>query len=149
MRFDRSRARIKEEMSRTALLAFLFVLVVWAENLSLASADPAQQQRIRRLEESMLAPCCWAEPVSVHRSEVALQMRMEIERFVAQGKSDREIYDHYTSIHGTRILVEPEGALRFWVYTIPVVGTLAGLGLLILFIKRLLNPVSLDQSAQG
>ena len=57
--------------------------------LSVAVALSAQtggdrQARVLKLESSLLAPCCWAEPVSTHRSEVALQMREEIAGFVSQ-----------------------------------------------------------------
>jgi cytochrome c-type biogenesis protein CcmH/NrfF len=130
------------EMTRVALLFLLSLSAVWTQGADQIPADPAQQQRIRQLEESLLAPCCWAESVSVHRSEIALQMRMEIERFVFQGQTDREILDHYKRIHGARILIEPEGAFRLWVYVIPAVAILAGLGLVLFVIRRLLRPVS-------
>lgn len=126
------------------LFAFLllFTPALWTQGVNPAPLDPARQQRIRHLEESMLAPCCWAETVSVHRSEIAAQMRAEIQKFVAQGKTDREILDHYKGIHGARILIEPEGALRVWVHFIPAVAIAAGLGLVVFVIKRLMRRVS-------
>lgn len=74
-------------------------------------------------------------------------MRMEIEQSVAQGKTDREILDHYKSIYGARILVEPEGLSRLWVYLIPTLATLAGLGLVLFAIRRLLANAPADQTA--
>jgi len=112
-----------------------------------ASADPMQQERIRRLEESLLAPCCWAEPVSVHRSEIAEEMRLEITKFVAEGKTDRQILDHYKSIHGSRILIEPEGLARLWVYFIPGLAAALGLLLVVVIIRRLLRHGAVDQHA--
>ena len=134
------------------LLRSLFILwtaVACAQTAGPASPDPAQQQRIRRLTESLMAPCCWAEPVSVHRSEIALQMRMEIQNFVVQGQSDREILDHYKSIYGARILVEPEGAFRVWAYLMPALAAMAGLGLVLFVIRRLLHTVPVDQPAHS
>jgi cytochrome c-type biogenesis protein CcmH len=90
--------------------------------------DPQEAQRVRRLEESMLAPCCWSDNVHTHQSEIAVQMRAEIKRMVAAGKSDREILDLYIARHGRRILVEPEGAGGSLLHWIPVVAI--GLGLL-------------------
>lgn len=104
------------------------------------AADSSDPQRVRRLQDSLLAPCCWSETVSVHRSEVALEMRLEVEKFVAGGKSDREILDHYKGIHGARILIEPEGQARWWVYFIPTLAAIAGLGLVVWIIRRLLAP---------
>lgn len=132
------------------VLRFVFILwatVAWAQAAGPTSLDPAQQQRIHRLTESLMAPCCWAEPVSVHRSEISLQMRMENEKFVVQGKTDREILDHYKSIYGARILVEPEGAFRFWAYLIPTLAAMAGLGLVLFAMRRLLHTAPEDQPA--
>jgi cytochrome c-type biogenesis protein CcmH/NrfF len=133
--------------SRAAALALVFAVAICAQAANQSAPNPAQQQRIRELTESLMAPCCWAEPVSVHRSEIAMQMRMEIEQFVAQGKTDREILDHYKGIYGARILVEPEGASRLWVYLIPTLASLAGLGLVLLAIRRLLSNAPADQPA--
>jgi cytochrome c-type biogenesis protein CcmH/NrfF len=138
---------VGEEMTRFALLLLLVASSIAAVASDAASADPSQQQRIRRLEESLLAPCCWAEPVSVHRSEIALEMRLEIERFVAEGRTDREILDHYKGLHGTRILIEPEGLARWWVYFIPSLAAALGLALVVIIIRRLLRARPTDQPA--
>jgi cytochrome c-type biogenesis protein CcmH/NrfF len=74
-------------------------------------------------------------------------MRMEIEKFVVQGMTDREILDHYKSIHGARILVEPEGTFRLWAYLIPTLAAIAGLGLVLFAIRRLLHTAPEDQPA--
>ncbi len=78
---------------------------------------------------------------------MALQIRMEIEKFVVQGDSDREILDHYKSVYGARILAEPEGAFRLWVYLMPTLAAVAGLGLVVFAIRRLLHTAPTDQSA--
>jgi cytochrome c-type biogenesis protein CcmH/NrfF len=135
-------------MTLTRFLFILWAAVACAQAAGPASPNPVQQQRIHRLTESLMAPCCWAEPVSVHRSEISLQMRMEIEKFVIQGKTNREILDHYKSIYGARILVEPEGAFRLWAYLIPTLAAMVGLGLVLFAINRLLHTPSADQPAR-
>lgn len=97
------------------------------------------KDRIRALQEKLVAPCCWSESVASHRSEIAAEMRAEISRMVAEGKSDREILDYYKAKYGARILMEPEGELRLWAYTIPVVATIAGLAFVIWIIRRMLR----------
>lgn len=138
---------VGEEMIRLAVLLVIAGSSVAAGASDSASGDLSQQQRIRRLEESLLAPCCWAEPVSVHRSEIALEMRLEIERFVAEGRTDREILDHYKGLHGPRILIEPEGLARWWVYFIPALAAMLGLTLVVIIIRRLLRARPTDQPA--
>ena len=86
----------------------------------------------------MIAPCCWVEPISVHRSDIAMQMRLDIEKSVAKGQTDQEILNHYKGIYGARILMEPEGTKRWLVYLTPALVAAAGLALVVFVIRRLL-----------
>jgi cytochrome c-type biogenesis protein CcmH len=96
---------------------------------------------VEQLEKSLLAPCCWSEPIATHRSEVALAMRVEIARFVAEGKSDREILDYYKARYGERVLVEPEGAKWWWMHVVPVLMLAAGLAVAVLVLRKWLRPL--------
>jgi cytochrome c-type biogenesis protein CcmH len=112
--------------------ALLLVLLV----LQGAAADPspAQRRRAREMAESLMAPCCYAENVQRHASETARAMRAEIAEMVTDGRTDREIRDHYIARYGRRVLHEPEGA-TWWILTaVPVVSMgaalLVGIGVL-------------------
>ena len=113
----------------------------WAAALVVCAAAVCfgQSDRVKKLEEKLMAPCCWAESVAVHRSEVAAEMRAGIARMVAEGRTDREILDHYKAQYGARVLMEPEGATRIWVYTIPIVVAAAGIWLVIWIIRRMVR----------
>lgn len=116
------------------------IRLLFAAILALAASawgqwNEADRARALALQKRLLAPCCWNEPVSTHRSEVALEMRAEINRLVAQGKSDREILDLYKSRYGLRILIEPEGQRSFWVHFAPPAVLLAG-GVWVVFLIR-------------
>jgi cytochrome c-type biogenesis protein CcmH len=101
----------------------------------------AEPSRARRIEERFIAPCCWRESVAVHRSEVATGMRAEIERMVAQGASEDQIVDSYVVRYGEKILMEPRGAARIWLTTIPLGAiAMATAGLAVLFIRRRREP---------
>lgn len=104
--------------------------------LFLFADDTSPQARIRRIEDSLLAPCCYSEPVSKHRSEVALKMKKEISAWVAAGKSDQEILDTYKRLYGVRVLIEPEGVLRWWVYTVPTLAVAMGLVVTVILLRR-------------
>ena len=103
---------------------------------ALAQLTDQQKARSAALQKVLLAPCCWSETVAAHRSETALEMRAEINRFVAEGKSDREILDLYKGRYGMRILTEPEGERSFWVHLLPPVVLLAGGAWVVLLIHR-------------
>jgi cytochrome c-type biogenesis protein CcmH/NrfF len=98
--------------------------------------DALQRERIEQLEKALLAPCCYSEPVSRHRSEVALQMRAEIADWVAQGKSDREILDHYKQLYGARVLLEPEGSAWWLVYLMPGIAAALGLWFTVALLRK-------------
>lgn len=102
---------------------------------------PSNEDRIRKLENSLLAPCCWAEPIAQHRSDVAIQMKREIEEFVRTGKTDREILDYYKEKYGARVLVEPEGALWWWMHVVPFVVFGASLVVVGVVLRRWLRPL--------
>jgi cytochrome c-type biogenesis protein CcmH/NrfF len=106
---------------------------------SIALFAQTPEERVRRLERILLAPCCYTEPAAVHRSETATEMRAEIARFVKDGRTDREIVAHYKRLHGARVLIEPEGLLRFWAYLLPPLAAALGLAFVILAIRRMLS----------
>jgi len=72
-----------------------------------------------RMENALMAPCCWTQRVSLHSSEASSQIKTEITEMVTAGKSDREILDYYIAKYGKRILVEPEGAASYWLHIMP------------------------------
>ena len=110
------------------MTTMLLALIVLAAPPVGAGAETTEQRRARveRLEGSLLAPCCYMEPVSHHQSEVAIQMRLEIRSWVDEGKTDQEIVDTYKKRYGARVLIEPQGETWWWVNGVPCV--FAGLG---------------------
>jgi cytochrome c-type biogenesis protein CcmH len=94
-------------------------------------------ERVSRLQNSLLAPCCYTGTVAMHSSEVALEMRREIRDWVAQGRSDRQILDTYKARYGARVLVEPEGRPWWMVHIVTWSAVALGLGIVLLVIRRL------------
>jgi cytochrome c-type biogenesis protein CcmH/NrfF len=94
--------------------------------LASAETEAAMKARIARLENAVLAPCCYTEPVSRHNSEIALRIQLEIKSFVESGKSDREILDNYAALYGAKVLVDPDVEPPFWSQWTPWALTVAG-----------------------
>ena len=126
---------------RYALFAILPML--------LSAGDPLSGRRARSdaLEETFLAPCCYSEPISRHRSEVALQMKAEIARWVDEGKSDHWIVDTYRQRYGARVLVEPEGSQWWWMHVVPWAVLLLGLAFTVRLMRRMSARKGLPQVA--
>jgi cytochrome c-type biogenesis protein CcmH/NrfF len=99
-----------------------------------ADTPDERRRRVERIENAVLAPCCYKEPVSRHQSEIAVKMRVEIANWVAAGKSDREILDTYAGLYGAKVLIDPRTAPRWWVQWVPwgalLIGCAGGIWLL-------------------
>lgn len=84
--------------------------------------------RMQRIEKAVLAPCCYTETVGQHQSEIAVRMRVEIAKWVEQGRTDEEILDAYAKRYGAKVLVDPNTLPEEWTLVVP--WAVAGLGAL-------------------
>ena len=120
-------------MSRTfaSFAALSIALAISAGVLALPAGSNAQDDRsarIARLEDAVLAPCCYTEPVSRHQSEIALKMRIEIAKWVAAGRTDQEILGTYVDLYGAKVLVDPRTRPEWWTSWIPWLTVIFALG---------------------
>jgi len=97
-----------------------------------AVASAAQTAQIQKVEKRLLAPCCYTQSIAEHGSDIAVQMRGEVEAMVTEGKSESEIVEHYRGIYGDRILVVPDGLTGRILFSLPV--AIAALACLVLFV---------------
>lgn len=107
-----------------------------------ATLTNTQADEIRKVEKSLLAPCCYTQSIAEHGSDIAVQMRSEVTEMVADGKSEEEIVNHYRNIYGDRILIVPDGLAGRILFTLPV--AISVLACLVLFasFRRMLRPVT-------
>ncbi|MBS1874965.1 MAG: cytochrome c-type biogenesis protein CcmH [Acidobacteria bacterium] len=104
----------------------LSVLCVLAAGLP-AWANPAGgNPRLGRLFETFMAPCCWQENLIRHQSPKADDVRQQIRRMVAAGKTDDEIKAVLVGEYSRRILALPEGAAWQWLWWTPWAALMAG-----------------------
>jgi cytochrome c-type biogenesis protein CcmH len=103
--------------------------------VSAGSITPQQDVKIKKLEDKLMAPCCYSQTIREHMSQEAEQMREEVTAMVVSGKSDKEILSYYKTKYGETILVVPDGTAGTLTYGIPITVFLASLGL-VLFVLR-------------
>jgi cytochrome c-type biogenesis protein CcmH/NrfF len=108
-------------------------------------AAETAQERIAALEGRLLAPCCYREPVKVHQSEVAVRMRIEIARWVQEGKSDAEILDTYVGQYGTKVLTD-FAPTPPWAHVVPWLLVVFGSIALAWWIRRMVRASALQRS---
>lgn len=97
--------------------------------------------QVREIQDNLIAPCCWSQPVSQHESEIAHQIRHEVSDMVAAGRSRDEILDHYVAKYGERILATPRArGFNVLAYVLPWIALLLGAWFLMALLKKLRTP---------
>jgi cytochrome c-type biogenesis protein CcmH/NrfF len=117
------------------LVALLISLQAPAAPASGLSAD--LEREARAVEALVIAPCCWSQQVSLHDSPAATEMKADIRRRLGAGQNRQAILAAYVAEHGERILAEPPArGFNRLLYVLPPLLGLAGLGVLILVVRR-------------
>jgi cytochrome c-type biogenesis protein CcmH len=101
-----------------------------------AAAGQEASPRERALQDKLMGACCWSETIAHHRSETAMEQKLELSKLIQEGKSDSEILDWFKAKYGARVLVEPEGSLSLTAYTLPAAAVALGLGVVVLILRR-------------
>ncbi|HVP50475.1 MAG TPA: cytochrome c-type biogenesis protein CcmH [Terriglobales bacterium] len=126
-------------MSRIChLMVFSVIFASGAAAAQERGLTAAELKRYDKVTHVLVAPCCWREPIAIHRSPEALQMLDEVKQLIVAGRSEEEIKAIYVRRYGAGILIVPPGAEGHWLYALPVsLFTLA----VFLAILRLRAPV--------
>jgi cytochrome c-type biogenesis protein CcmH len=122
------------------ILAGFLPLMLWAAMVSGANSKQAAE-KAREIEDNLIAPCCWSQPVSQHYSEVSEQIRQEVRAMVDAGKSRDEILDYYVAKYGERILATPRAkGFNALAYILPWAALGLGAALLIALLWKRRSP---------
>lgn len=115
---------------RPALLAALFCALAALAPRG-AGAQPrgedATAAEARLLEGYLVAPCCWTEPLDVHDSPLAHELRDEISARLGRGEPALAIEQDLVARYGERIRAVPSGieTLAVWgIASLALVGLL-------------------------
>jgi len=61
-----------------------------------------------RLEGRLLAPCCWAQTLDIHGSEISTELRREIRTRLKTGESPESIEQSLVARYGERMRAVPD-----------------------------------------
>lgn len=105
------------------------------------AADPVLEARATRLAAELRCPVCQGLSIEDSPSPLALQMKDLIRTQVGRGLSDEQVRGYFVSRYGEWVLLEPRArGFNLLVYLLPAAALLAGLGLLVLAIRRWTAP---------
>lgn len=124
--FQGGRLTLRRTMVKRALLAVASVAVVFFASNALAGTDPGAAA----LEARLFAPCCWNGTLDAHDSELARELRKEIEERLARGEKSDDIQADFVSRYGERILAaRSQSPIRAMGLSLAGVMVLAAVGL--------------------
>ena len=108
---------------RPVAAAFLSFFIL--SSIALAGEEYDRVKSAKNLEQMLVAPCCFRQPVVTHLSGAATAAKINIRRLLDEGKSEEEIIDEYVAEYGERILAAPrtEG-FGITAYLLPIVALL-------------------------
>ena len=125
-------------MKRLLLLALLlFAWAVQAREAAPMAADVAIEQRMVAITEELRCLVCQNESLAGSHADLAQDLRREIRKMIAEGKSDKEILDFMVARYGDFVRYRPPVKPTTWLlWGGPFVLLAGGLIALIAFLRR-------------
>ncbi len=117
----------------TVLLSILLISVWSAAALALQEITGKIEQEAGQIEKLLRCPVCTGQTVAESNAEKAREIKEEIRRMLAQGKSRQQILDYYATQYGDWILTRPKSAI---VWVMPAVIVVVGAAVLFTFLRR-------------
>jgi cytochrome c-type biogenesis protein CcmH len=100
---------------------------------SSASAPPdaaVLQERAHRVDQALIAPCCFMQTLANHSSPKADELKSEVRALLRAGLSEGEVVQHFVDKYGERILAAPRAeGFNLLAYLMPPFFVLCGLGI--------------------
>ena len=123
------------------LLLALSFLPLMADEL-----ESELEKEATAIEGMLIAPCCWRQPVAVHYSPAADEVRAEVRKMLEDGQTRQEILDSYVAEFGNKILAKPPAeGFNLLAYSLPVVFLIAGAVVALMVVRRL-RPVKAEST---
>jgi cytochrome c-type biogenesis protein CcmH len=115
-----------------------------------AQAPQALEQQAKAIEAMLIAPCCWSQQVSVHSSPASDEIKANIRKLLAEGKTQQQILDAAVAQYGDRILAEPPArGFSGLLSVLPWVFLAGSVGLVVFVVRRLRTPGQALAAASG
>ncbi len=118
-------------------LFFAAAPVVFAQQ-----SNPTDDE-VNAVAKKLFCPVCENVPLDVCPTVACAQWRATIREQLAAGRSEQQILDYFVQQYGERVLAEPSTrGLNVLVWVLPPLIALAGAGLYVFFIRRLVAPAT-------
>ena len=118
--------------------AALAAVVVVALVIGVTNRKPAtSEERARNVGRTVMCPACSGETVADSQAPVAVNIRKQIARKVAEGESDDQIRADLAATYGRRVILNPpKSGLAGLVWVLPIAALVAAAAGLVLAFRR-------------
>ncbi len=124
---------------RTLLVcyALMFAGTAIANEAAPMAADVVVEKRLIEISEELRCLVCQNETIAASRADLAVDLRREIRKMIAEGKTDKEILDFMVERYGDFVRYRPPMKPTTWLLWIgPFVLLAGGIAALIMFLRR-------------
>lgn len=119
------------------MLAVLVTGLAAAREAAPLAADAAVEKRMVAISEELRCLVCQNESLAGSQADLANDLRREIRKMIAEGKTDQEILDFMVARYGDFVRYRPPVKPTTWLlWGGPFVLLAGGLGALVLFLRR-------------
>ena len=119
------------------LFIVLAAKMAFAAEAPLLAADETVEKRLVAISEELRCLVCQNESLAGSRADLANDLRREIRKMIAEGKTDQEILDFMVARYGDFVLYRPPVKPATWLlWGGPFILLAGGLGALVFFLRR-------------
>ncbi len=109
------------------LVGSLLLLTLALTGCSQAEEPLSLEERAIGIDKRLMCPVCPSETIDQSRVELAKQMRALVREKLAQGESEKEIFDFFVDRYGTSVLAQPpKSGFNLTVWIVPPLILLGG-----------------------
>ncbi len=139
---------LSAQLTGVILAGLLACAPVLAANTVLT---PVQQQQVQRVGAGLRCPICRDTlPITESGNDISKGMLREIAAQSAQGKSDEEIYQFFTSRYGDRIRLNPQrSGANLLLWGLPLLALLGGGAWLLSYLRIRRAPLQPEAQNTG
>ena len=107
-----------------------------------ASSSSDLERRTSEIASELRCPVCQGVSVEDSPTDLARQMRATVRDQLAAGRSEDEVRQYFIDRYGEWILLEPKASgFNLLVYVLPWLVVLAGLGIIVVAVRRWTRPL--------
>ena len=131
------------------LYSIAAALVILATTPAGAAGQTGSEATAKEIEQALISPCCWRQPLDMHHSGTADNMKAEIRQLLSDGQSRGQIMAYYTDRYGEQILSAPKKeGFNILAWVLPGFVMLLGAGVIFVSLRSWRSATSEEEDGQ-